>query len=123
MLGNLTYDEDLIVDRALLETYAKKDITPDSDLSKIEAPVMSDLEQILEAWRAAPDLALRLRKFTEGTFAGLLNNQTNVEMANQLVCFSVRDLEDELRPDCHLYHCQLYLECRPQRNEETHSGY
>jgi type IV secretory pathway VirB4 component len=44
------------------------------------------------------DLALRLRKFTEGTFAGLLNNLTNVEMDNQLVCFSVRDLEDELRP-------------------------
>ena len=44
------------------------------------------------------DLALRLKKYTEGTFAGLLNSQTNVEMDNQLVCFSVRDLEDELRP-------------------------
>lgn len=98
MLGNLSYDEDSIVDRALLETYAKKDITPDSDLSKIEAPVMSDFEQILDGMEGGADLALRLRKFTEGTFAGLLNNQTNVEMANQLVCFSVRDLEDELRP-------------------------
>ncbi|MFA5183998.1 MAG: ATP-binding protein [Patescibacteria group bacterium] len=98
MLGNLTYDEDSIVDRALLETYAKKDITPDSDLSKIEAPIMSDFEQILEGMEGGSDLALRLRKFTVGTFAGLLNNQTNVEMNNQLVCFSVRDLEDELRP-------------------------
>jgi len=98
MLGNLSYDEDSIVDRALLETYAKKDITPDSDLSKIEAPVMSDLEQILEGMEGGADLALRLRKFTVGTFSGLLNNQTNVEMNNQLVCFSVRDLEDELRP-------------------------
>jgi type IV secretory pathway VirB4 component len=43
-------------------------------------------------------LALRLKKYTEGTFSGLLNNPTNVEMNNQLVCFSVRDLEDELRP-------------------------
>jgi len=98
MLGNLTYDEDSIVDRALLETYAKKDITPDSDLSKIDPPVMSDFEQVLEGMEGGADLALRLRKYTEGTFAGLLNNQTNVEMANQLVCFSVRDLEDELRP-------------------------
>jgi len=98
MLGNLNYDEDSIVDRALLETYAKKDITPDSDLSKIEAPVMADFEQVLDGMEGGGDLALRLRKFTEGTFSGLLNNQTNVEMNNQLVCFSVRDLEDELRP-------------------------
>jgi type IV secretory pathway VirB4 component len=98
MLGNLSYDEDSIVDRALLETYAKKDITPDSDLSKIEAPVMSDFEQILDGMEGGANLALRLKKFTVGTFAGLLNNQTNVEMSNQLVCFSVRDLEDELRP-------------------------
>jgi len=98
MLGNLTYDEDSIVDRALLETYAKKDITPDSDLSKIEAPVMSDFEQVLDGMEGGADLALRLRKFTQGTFSGLLNNPTNVEMTNQLVCFSVRDLEDELRP-------------------------
>jgi type IV secretory pathway VirB4 component len=98
MLGNLTYDEDSIVDRALLETYAKKDITSDSDLAKIEPPVMSDFAQILDGMEGGADLGLRLKKFTEGTFAGLLNNQTNVEMSNQLVCFSVRDLEDELRP-------------------------
>lgn len=98
MLGNLNYDEDSIVDRALLETYAKKDITPDSDLSKIDPPVMADFEQVLDGMEGGADLALRLRKFTQGTFAGLLNNQTNVEMNNQLVCFSVRDLEDELRP-------------------------
>jgi type IV secretory pathway VirB4 component len=98
MLGNLNYDEDSVVDRALLETYAKKDITPDSDLSNIEAPVMSDFEQVLEGMEGGADLALRLKKFTDGTFAGLLNNPTNVEMNNQLVCFSVRDLEDELRP-------------------------
>ncbi len=44
------------------------------------------------------DLVERLKKYTEGTFAGLFNNPTNVEMNNQLVVFSVRDLEDELRP-------------------------
>lgn len=98
MLGNLSYDEDSIIDRALLETYAKKDITPDSDLSNIEAPVMSDFEQVLEGMEGGADLALRLKKYTEGTFAGLLNNPTNVEMNNQMISFSVRDLEDELRP-------------------------
>lgn len=98
MVGSLTYDEDSLVDRALLETYAKKDITPDSDLSKIDPPIMSDFEQVLDGMEGGTDLALRLRKYTAGTFAGLLNNQTNVEMNNQLICFSVRDLEDELRP-------------------------
>jgi type IV secretory pathway VirB4 component len=98
MLGGLDHEEDSIVDRALLETYAKKDITPESDLSQIDPPIMQDFQEILDGMEGGADLALRLRKYTEGTFAGLLNNLTNVEMNNQLVCFSVRDLEDELRP-------------------------
>lgn len=98
MLGNLSHDEDSLVDRALLETYAKKDITPDSDLSQIEPPILSDFQQVLEGMEGGQELAERLKKYTEGTFSGLLNNLTNVEMDNQLVCFSVRDLEDELRP-------------------------
>lgn len=98
MLGKLTHEEDSVVDRALLETYAKKDITPDCDLSKIEVPVMQDFQDILEGMEGGADLALRLRKYTQGTFAGLFNSPTNVKLDNQLVSFSVRDLEDELRP-------------------------
>ncbi|NCN25620.1 conjugal transfer protein TraC [Candidatus Falkowbacteria bacterium CG10_big_fil_rev_8_21_14_0_10_37_14] len=98
MIGQMTYEEDSIMDRALLETYAKKDITPDSDLTKVEPPVMSDLQDILEGMEGGANLALRLKKYTEGTFAGLFNSPTNVVMNNQLVAFSVRDLEDELRP-------------------------
>ena len=98
MLGSLTHQEDSIVDRALLETYAKKDITPQSDLTKVEAPIMQDFQEVLEGMEGAEDLALRLRKYTSGTFSGLLNHPTNMEMNNQLVAFSVRDLEDELRP-------------------------
>ncbi|HNX11043.1 MAG TPA: ATP-binding protein [bacterium] len=98
MIGNLNNEEDSLVDRALLETYAKKDITPDSDLSQIEPPVMTDFAQVLDGMEGGTSLGERLKKYTEGTFAGLLNNPTNVEMDNQLVCFSVRDLEDELRP-------------------------
>ncbi len=98
MLGDLTHEEDSIVDRALLETYAKKDITPDSDLSKVEVPIMQDFQDILEGMEGGSGLSLRLQKYTQGTFAGLFNSPTNVKMDNQLVCFSVRDLEDELRP-------------------------
>ncbi|MFA6411039.1 MAG: DUF87 domain-containing protein, partial [Candidatus Buchananbacteria bacterium] len=98
MLGKLTHQEDSIIDRALLETYAKKDITASSDLAKVEAPIMQDFQDILEGMEGGSDLSLRLKKYTQGTFAGLFNNPTNVDMKNQLVVFSVRDLEDELRP-------------------------
>lgn len=98
MLGKLTTQEDSILDRALLETYAKKDITPEADLSKVEPPVMQDLQEVLEGMEGTADIVTRLKKYTEGTFAGLLNSPTTVEMKAQLVVFSVRDLEDELRP-------------------------
>jgi len=98
MLGNLSHQEDSILDRAVIETYAKKDITADSDLSKVEPPIMQDLQDILEGMEGGSDLALRLKKYTQGTFSGLFNSPTNVDMKNQLVTFSVRDLEDELRP-------------------------
>ena len=98
MLGDFTHEEDSLVDRALLETYAKKDITPDSDLANIEPPLMKDFQEILEGIEGADDLVVRLKKYTEGTFAGLFNSPTNIDVENQLICFSVRDLEDELKP-------------------------
>lgn len=98
MFGTLSAQEDSIVDRALIETFAKKDITSSSDLATVEPPIMQDLLDVLEGMEGAETLVLKLRKYTEGTFAGLFNSPTNVNMSNQLVVFSVRDLEDELRP-------------------------
>ncbi|MHB8831126.1 MAG: VirB4-like conjugal transfer ATPase, CD1110 family [Patescibacteria group bacterium] len=98
MLGKVTVAEDSILDRALLETFAKKDIVPGADLSAVEVPILQDFQDILEGMEGTEDLVVRLKKYTEGTFAGLLNSPTTVRMANQLVVFSVRDLEDELRP-------------------------
>lgn len=98
MLGTFTHAEDALMDRALLETYAKKDITPQSDLRTVEPPILQDLQEVLEGMQGGADLSERLKKYTVGTFAGLLNSPTNVDVKNQLVVFSVRDLEDELRP-------------------------
>ncbi|MBI4280620.1 DUF87 domain-containing protein [Candidatus Uhrbacteria bacterium] len=101
MLGALTPQEDSLVDRALLETYAKKDITPSlslAELAQIEPPILQDFQDVLEGLEGTADLVVKLKKYTEGTFAGLLNSPTTVEMKNILVVFSVRDLEDELRP-------------------------
>ncbi len=98
MLGKISPAEDSILDRALLETYAKKDIVPGADLTKVEPPIMKDFQDILEGMEGTAELVVKLKKYTEGTFSGLLNSPTTVQMNNQLVVFSVRDLEDELRP-------------------------
>ena len=98
MLGELSHKEDSLVDRALIETYAKKDITPDSNLAAIEPPLMKDFEEVLAGMEGGDDLVIRLKKYTEGTFAGLFNSPSNIDVKNQLICFSVRDLEDELKP-------------------------
>jgi type IV secretory pathway VirB4 component len=97
MLGGLTTEQDSVMDRALIESYAKKDITPEADLATVKPPIMQDLQEVLEGMEGSEELVLKLKKFTEGTFAGLFNSPTNVDMRNQLVIFSVRDLEDELR--------------------------
>jgi hypothetical protein len=93
-----TPEEDSILDHALIETYAKKDITPDTkSLADVEPPVMQDFKDVLEGMEGAENIVARLKKYTDGTFSGLLNSPTTVAMNNQFVVFSVRDLEDELR--------------------------
>jgi|SRR5579872_129579 len=98
MLGKLTPTEEALMDKALWQTYAKKDITEYSDFRNIEAPTMSDLVEILGGIVGAEGLVQRLTKYTEGTFAGIFNQPTNIILNNQLVVFSIRDLEDALRP-------------------------
>ncbi len=95
-----TPEEDSMLDRALLEAYAKKDITPDlPSLVNVENyPVLGDLMDILQGMQGGENLVARIEKYATGTFSGLLNSPTTVQMRNQLVVFSVRDLEDELRP-------------------------
>jgi len=98
MLGGLTPEEDAIMDRALGETYAAKDITPESDFSKITPPLMSDLEAVLEGMEGAESLLKRVSKFTKGTYANFFNQQSNVKMDNNLITFGIRDMEEGLRP-------------------------
>lgn len=101
MLGSVTPEEDSILDRALRETYAIRDITPASKFQSLPPtafPTMSDLYEVLRNMEGAESLATRLEKYTEGTFAGFLNNHTNISVKEQLVVFNIRDLEEELRP-------------------------
>ncbi len=98
MLGSLTPEEDAILDEAITQTYAIKDITPNSDFKNTAAPLMSDLQKVLEGMTGTQSLVTRLKKYTEGSFAGFLNSPTNIPLDNQLVTFSIRDMEEELRP-------------------------
>lgn len=98
MLGGLTPEEDAIIDSAITQTYASRDITPSSDFSKSITPTMSDLKTILDNMTGTESLSRRLEKYVTGSYAGFLNNPTNIEVNNKLVVFSIRDMEEELRP-------------------------
>jgi conjugal transfer ATP-binding protein TraC len=98
MLGGLTPEEDSILDNAIRETYALKDITAESDFENIEPPLLSDLELVLAGMEGGESLAQRLYKYTRGSWAGFINRPTNVDINKKFVVFSVRDMEDELKP-------------------------
>jgi type IV secretory pathway VirB4 component len=99
MLGKVSPEEDAIIDRALTETYASRGITAETkDFTGIQPPLLEDLETILRNMEGGRGMADRLYKFTKGTYAGFTNRPTNVDIKNRLIVFSVRDLEEELRP-------------------------
>src|ERR1035437_84063 len=97
MMGGLTPEEDAIIDRAITETYALKDITSDSNFANVTPPLLSDFELVLGGMDGAESLVERLTKFTKGTWSGFLNHPTNVDINHKFVVFSVRDMEDELK--------------------------
>jgi len=98
MLGGLTPEEDAIIDKAITETYALKDITADANFAQVEPPLLSDFELVLSGMEGSDSLVARLSKYTKGTWSGFMNRPTNVDMNKKLVVFSVRDMEDDLKP-------------------------
>ena len=98
MLSGLTPEEDAIIDRAITETYALKDITGNTDFTNLTPPLLSDFELVLGGMEGSESLVRRLRKYTSGTWAGFINKPTNVDINHKFVVFSVRDMEEELKP-------------------------
>lgn len=98
MMGGLTPEEDAIIDRAITETYALKDITSETDFTNIEPPLLSDFELVLSGMEGSESLVQRLSKYTRGTWSGFINRPTNVDMNKRFVVFSIRDMEDDLKP-------------------------
>lgn len=100
IMGAMDAEHDAILDRALIETYRQKGITTDPSTQKRVPPLMEDLYKILLGYESAParDLAYRLEKFIKGSASGIFNQQSNFDITNGLTIFSIRNLEEELRP-------------------------
>ncbi|MFA4995883.1 MAG: DUF87 domain-containing protein [Patescibacteria group bacterium] len=98
MVGGLNPEEDAVIDKTLYETYALKDITTDPESQKNEPPLMQDFYNVLSNMAGTESLRARLSKYVEGTFASLYNQKTNFQLNPGFVVFSVRDLEEQLRP-------------------------
>ncbi len=98
MMGGLSAEEDAIIDRAITETYALKDITADSNFQNVEPPLLSDFELVLGGMEGGESLAQRLSKYTRGTWANFINRPSNIDINRKFVVFSIRDMEDELKP-------------------------
>jgi len=99
MLGGISPEEEAILDKALTDVYALRGITMETeDPSTFSPPTMEDLYDILNSMDGAKGIATRLAKFTQGTYSGIFNKTTNIDLTSGLVVFSIRDLEDALRP-------------------------
>ncbi len=99
MLGPITPGEDGVLDKAIMDTYALKGITVTAENpGSLEPPTLHDLVDVLQTTEGGENMALVLQKYTQGSFAGLFDKKTNVELDNQMIVFQIRDLEEQLRP-------------------------
>lgn len=99
LLGKMTPEEESLMEKALMTTYSLKGITIEDDsIVGKEIPVMQDLQNVLETMDGAKSLVTRMEKYTTGIFAGIFSKPTNVDLKEGLQVFSVRDLDDILRP-------------------------
>lgn len=99
MVGEMTPEEEGILNEAINQTYASYDITPaTTDFSNKNIPLMGNLQTVLDNMEGGTSLARRLEKYTKGIYSGFLNQPSNITLDGQLVVFNIRDMEKELRP-------------------------
>ncbi len=100
LFGGITNIEESILDRALNLAYREKGITLDPETQSKEPPMLEDLYKVLKgmAETEAHGLARRMEKYIIGSGAGVFNEATNFEINNPFTVFSIRDLQDELKP-------------------------
>ncbi len=100
IMGELNATQEALLDKALIGTYRAKGITPDPETQSKEPPLIEDLYKTLIGMETtdALDLAARIEKFVRGSYVGILDKHTTVDIKNPFTVFSIRDVEDALRP-------------------------
>jgi type IV secretory pathway VirB4 component len=100
IMGNLNPSEQAILDRALTQAYKMKGITSDPTSQKLPPPLMEDLYKSFVGMEDAVSrsLADRIEKFVKGSFSGIIDQPSNVDLKNSFTVFSVRDLDDSVKP-------------------------
>ncbi len=100
IMGQMTASQEALLDKALINAYHAKGITPDPDTQGREPPLIEDLYKALIGMETADalDLAARIEKYVKGSYRGIFDQQTNIDIKNPFTVFSVRDIEDSLRP-------------------------
>jgi hypothetical protein len=101
MLGDLSSGESAVLDRALIDTYRLKGITQDPITQQNnEPPLMEDLYKVLQVMEEPESKALasRLERYVKGSLAGIFDQRSNVDLNNDFTVFSIRNLQDVLRP-------------------------
>ena len=97
LLGDLSQEEESIIDHAIRETYALKDITAEGGFENADPPLISDFALVLAGVEGGEKLAERLSRYTTGSWAGFLNQPTNIDINRSFIVFSIRDMEDDLK--------------------------
>ncbi len=99
MIWKLDPTEESIMEKAIITTYSLKWITLQNDNTQgKEIPIMSDLQDVLDTMDWAKSLVLKLEKYTNWIFSGIFSQPTNINLSEGLQVFSVRDLNDIMRP-------------------------
>ncbi len=100
MLGDMTPQQDALLDRALVAAYKAKGITPDPATQTNEPPLMEDVYKALIGMESddANDISARLEKYIVGSFRGIFDQKSNFDIKNQLTIFSVKEMEESIRP-------------------------
>lgn len=100
IMGEISASQEALLDRAIINAYRAKGITQDPETQKLEPPLIEDLYKALIGMETADalDLAARIEKFVKGSYVGVFDQQTNIDINNPFTVFSVRDVEDSIRP-------------------------
>ncbi len=99
MLWKLNSTEESILQKALIITYSLKWITFEDDSIEWKVvPIMKDLYSVLETMDWAKWITERLEKYVTWIFNWIFSEHTNINLSEWLQVFSVRDLDEILRP-------------------------